>query len=157
MAGAIGNGIIMVLSPAKTMDLRPLNRRDLLCHDGVALAEIVRLNRENDCRLLCDEAFSAMICDAMKGRTEAELRSMLNLSTKLSKVARRYWADFDLGEKEGGADGAASDADCRPAMFTFSGPAYQGLDPSTCDGKTMAYLASRLFIIDPVYGVLRAL
>ena len=52
-------------------------------------------------------------------------------------------------------------------MFTFSGPAFQGLSPQTAcstissgsssSSMTLSYLASKLFILDPVYGVLRSL
>jgi len=167
MAGAVGNGIIMVLSPAKTMDLRPLDTRDY-AHDDVTPIAISRIKDENNnesCRdlLLCERTISAGIVDAMKGKTEGELKSLLNLSANLAKVARRYWEDFALDDRDGGSSssGATTDAGLsgyyQPAMFTFSGPAYQGLSPASCDGKALNYLASRLFIIDPVYGVLRSL
>ena len=51
----------------------------------------------------------------------------------------------------------AEDGSYRPAKYTFSGPAFKGLDPSTCNAKLLAYLASNLFILDPVYGVLPSL
>ena len=170
MAGAVGNGIIMVLSPAKTMDLRPLDTRDY-AHDDVTPIAISRIKDENDnesCRdlLLCERTISAGIVDAMKGKTEGELKSILNLSANLAKVARRYWEDFSLDDRDdcsgsNSGSGATTDAGStdyyKPAMFTFSGPAYQGLSPASCDCEALNYLASRLFIIDPVYGVLRSL
>ena len=166
MAGAVGNGIIVVLSPAKTMDLRPLDTREY-AHDDVTPIAISRIKDENSnesCRdlLLCERTISAGIVDAMKGKTEGELKSLLNLSANLAKVARRYWEDFALDDRDGGSSsGATTDAGSsdyyKPAMFTFSGPAYQGLSPASCDCVALNYLASRLFIIDPVYGVLRSL
>jgi hypothetical protein len=169
MEGAVGNGIIMVLSPAKTMDLRPLDTRDY-AHDDVTPIAISRIKDENNnesCRglLLCERTISAGIVDAMKGKTEGELKSLLNLSANLAKVARRYWGDFSLDDRDdcssnsgSGATTAAGSSDYyKPAMFTFSGPAYLGLSPASCDCEALNYLASRLFIIDPVYGVLRSL
>mmetsp|Transcript_32158 Transcript_32158/g.65971 ORF Transcript_32158/g.65971 Transcript_32158/m.65971 type:complete len:255 (-) Transcript_32158:218-982(-) len=45
----------------------------------------------------------------------------------------------------------------KPAIFTFSGPAFQGLSPQTCNFTTLTNMATNLFVLDPVYGVLRAL
>ena len=43
-------------------------------------------------------------------------------------------------------------------VFTFSGPAYhQGIIPQNCNLNTLTYLAKNLYILDPVYGVLRGM
>ena len=42
-------------------------------------------------------------------------------------------------------------------VFTFYGPAYQGIIPQNCNISTLTYLAKNLYILDPVYGVLRAM
>lgn len=42
-------------------------------------------------------------------------------------------------------------------VFTFSGPAFQqGIIPQNCNVSTLRYLAKNLYILDSVYGVLRA-
>ncbi|KAL7543817.1 hypothetical protein ACHAXR_013116 [Thalassiosira sp. AJA248-18] len=141
--------IIMVLSPAKTLNLRPLAERDF-SHD-VTAATIAEINSKYDTEILCDADKTNLICNEMKGKTEGNLKSLLSLSASLAKVAHKFWTDFSLDHKT--KDAAA---DFKPAMYTFSGPAYQGLSPSTCDTKSLSYLASHLFILDPVYGVLRS-
>jgi hypothetical protein len=82
----------------------------------------------------------------MKGKTEGELRSLLNLSGNLGKVARWHWEDFALDDdRDGGGSATDAGSDYHPPMFSFSGPAYQGLNPAACDGKALNYLASRFF------------
>ena len=64
----------------------------------------------------------------------------------------QYWSEFTLQPTSGNKN-----SDFKPAIFTFSGPAFQGISPQTCTASALSYLASQLFVIDPVYGVLRAL
>mmetsp|Transcript_796 Transcript_796/g.1369 ORF Transcript_796/g.1369 Transcript_796/m.1369 type:complete len:456 (-) Transcript_796:233-1600(-) len=142
--------IIMVLSPAKTMDLRPLSDRDD-CDNSINYDQYQR-------NQLCDAAKTKRVCNEMKGRTVGQLKQLLGLSDSLARMAHAFWTDFKT------TDGiydhtAANDVDdeYRPAMHTFSGPAFQGLSPSTCDADTLSYLALNLFILDPVYGVLPSL
>lgn len=43
-------------------------------------------------------------------------------------------------------------------VFTFSGPAFQqGIIPQNCNISTLSYMAKNLYILDSVYGVLRAM
>jgi len=42
----------------------------------------------------------------------------------------------------------------KPAIYTFSGAAYQGLDISTCSKEAVKYMQTNLRIIDPLYGIL---
>lgn len=43
-------------------------------------------------------------------------------------------------------------------VFTLSGPAFQqGIIPQNCNVSTLRYLAKNLYILDSVYGVLRAM
>jgi hypothetical protein len=118
----------MVLSPAKTMDLRPLDARDY-AHDEVTPVEILRIKDENGnesgCDVLCERMTTAKIVNSMKGKTKGELRSLLNMSGNLGKVAHQHWEDFTL-DKDCNSSSSATDAglDHHPAMFTFSGPPY---------------------------------
>lgn len=45
----------------------------------------------------------------------------------------------------------------KPAVFAFDGPAYKGIEASSCDETTIHYMQSNLRIIDPFYGALRPL
>ena len=168
MAPAVGYGIIMVLSPAKTMDLRPMSKRDFTHDDGSAATIISRMmHGEMMMSELCDQSTTSKIVSVMKSKTVNELRSLLHLSDKLANVANQKWSDFSITPPRSNNNSSSNNNNSknnneqshyRPAMFTFSGPAYQGLSPNTCNNTAaLNYLASRLFIIDPVYGVLRSL
>ena len=120
-------GIIMVLSPAKTLNLTPLSGRDFLHHlNEETISQIGdRYDSEK-----CDAGKTTWVSNVMKSKSEAELRSLLGLSASLSKVAHKFWNDFSHDP---------ASADFRLAMFTFAGPAFQGLSPSTCDTRTLSY------------------
>ena len=45
----------------------------------------------------------------------------------------------------------------KPAIFSFSGAAYQGLQSSSCSENAIHYMQENLRIIDPLYGILRPL
>jgi uncharacterized protein len=45
----------------------------------------------------------------------------------------------------------------KPSIFSFSGPAYLGLNIADCNDDTVSYLQDHLRILDPLYGVLRPL
>ena len=164
---AVRYGIIMVLSPAKTMDLRPMSKRDFTHDDGSAATIISRMmHGEMMMSELCDQSTTSKIVSVMKSKTVNELRSLLHLSDKLANVANQQWSDFSItpprsnnnSSNNNNSKNNKEQSHYRPAMFTFSGPAYQGLSPNTCNNTAaLNYLASRLFIIDPVYGVLRSL
>jgi hypothetical protein len=77
------NGILMILSPAKTLDLSPLSERLLVSSDVNADA-IEKMSCEYSLPL-CDESKTRMIVQAMKNKSEAELKSLLKLSPTLAK------------------------------------------------------------------------
>jgi len=142
------NGVIMVLSPAKTMDLRPLDQReDDYTQDGVDATTIANISKQyaDTC---CDMNKTKSISKEMKKKSGSQLKTLLGISDSLSKVSLGYWKDFNTDR---------DDNDIKPAAFTFSGPAYKGLDPSTCSKTTLSHMASHLFILDPVYGILPSL
>ena len=140
-------GIIMVLSPAKTLDLTELDTREF-ANSAVNASTISKLSKQYDTGK-CDPAKTTMVWNQMRTKTEGELKKLLKLSDKLARTAKDFWAEFTIENEDEGA--------FHPAIFTFSGPAFQGLSPSTCDTDTLSYLASNLFILDPVYGALRSL
>jgi uncharacterized protein len=137
------NGIMMILSPAKTLDLSPL--------DPVLLGDLAPTEPD------CNPAGSRQVAHAMKSRSEGELQSLLGLSKNLAKTAAGYWNDFSVDNP--GSMCRMDDDDCRvkPCIFAFSGAAYQGLRIKECDAKALAYMQDFLRIIDPTYGLLRPL
>lgn len=46
---------------------------------------------------------------------------------------------------------------CKPAIYSFSGAAYQGLQAEQCSDAAIQYMQVNLRIIDPLYGILRPL
>jgi cytoplasmic iron level regulating protein YaaA (DUF328/UPF0246 family) len=164
----------------KEMDLRPMSERNNFLHDDGSTAtiisrmhggEIMKMSsssKNNNCLELCDQPMTSKIVSVMKAKTVDELRLLLHLSDKLANVAYQQWSDFPTtllpshnsnhnNNNNSSKHNNEQSQHYRPAMFTFSGPAYQGLNPNTCNAAALQYLASKLFIIDPVYGVLRSL
>ena len=64
-------GILMLLSPAKTLDLSSCNQR---LHGSWTIPE-------------CDEAKTRQVAAVLKDRTPKELESLLNISKNLAKNA----------------------------------------------------------------------
>jgi len=62
----------------------------------------------------------------------------------------QYWAEFKVDER------TVAKLQ-KPCIFIFDGPAYQGIDASSCSQSSMAYLQQHLRIIDPLYGCLKPL
>ena len=137
----------MVISPAKTLDLHPLHERELDMVDHETIAAISSAKHTS----LCDQEKTNAIVNVMKSKTEAELKSLLSLSPSLSKTAYQYWQDFTMDSRSRPKDDALF------AIFTFNGPAFQGISAHSCNKSTLSYMAQNLFVLDAVYGVLRAL
>lgn len=63
-------------------------------------------------------------------------------------IPQKHWSAFDVSR---------SKSSNHFALFTFSGPAFQqGIIPQSCTLSTLTYFAKHLYILDPVYGVLRS-
>lgn len=87
-------GVIMVLSPAKTLDLTPIVDRDFIDEvDAAAILDLASLAASGEasgqCDPLCDRDKTEMICQVMKSKSEGELKKMLNLSPALAKIAHQ--------------------------------------------------------------------
>ena len=145
-------GIVMVFAPTKTFDLRPLNSRwDEFTDEAVDVATIKSLSKQFDIGK-CTEGKTKTVSIDMKAMNTKRLTQFLNISESSATVALQYWKDFNADITE-----SSDDLDFKPACYTFSGPAFEGLDPSTCDIATLSFMGSQLYILDPVYGVLRCL
>jgi cytoplasmic iron level regulating protein YaaA (DUF328/UPF0246 family) len=129
-------GIMMILSPAKTLDLsvwQPI---------GSSLVPTVAD---------CSPSQTLEVAKAMKARKESELGKLLGISATLAKTTSEYWKQFSEVEDDRDVD------ERKPCIYSFSGAAYQGLQASECDESAMSYLQENLRIVDPLYGVLRPL
>jgi cytoplasmic iron level regulating protein YaaA (DUF328/UPF0246 family) len=127
-------GMLMILSPAKTLDLSALDKDDPLPWTVPQ----------------CSPTNIKKVSTAMKAHAqENKLSKLLGLSANLTKTATEYWKAFD----EASVDSIASNS--KPCGFAFSGAAYQGLQIQDLDKPSLEYLQEHLRIVDPVYGWLR--
>lgn len=130
VVAGVEDGIMMILSPAKSLDLSPYEGRlETTLPD-------------------CDPAKTIEIARAMKARNETALGKLLSISSKLASTANGYWESYQEGD--GGEER-------KPCIYAFTGMAYQGLQVQTCSDDAVLYLQSNLRIIDPLYGALRPL
>lgn len=151
----INRGISMVISPAKTLDLKKLSeRRDEMELDYDTIVTMSAAASAHTKSLLCDQDKTRAIVNIMKKKSEAELKTLLSLSPSLAKTAHEYWSNFSLESSDNNNIKKKND---HFAIFTFNGPAFQGVAAHTCDESTLSYMSQNLFILDPVYGVLRSL
>jgi cytoplasmic iron level regulating protein YaaA (DUF328/UPF0246 family) len=126
--------LIAILSPAKTLDLSPL-QNDTPC----AWTEPE-----------CDPERRQQVIDAMSQHATKpahHLRKILNVSQSLAENAQRYWMSL----------AAANDKEFerKPSGFAFDGVAYKGLDMPSLSKDSVMYLQEHLRIVDPLYGWLR--
>lgn len=167
---------VCILSPAKTLNLSPLERP--LCklateissqYDSYYPTNDGKDKDKNTSSLLeCHEkVVNAMKDHAQTGGT-SKLQQLLSISTNLANTAVQYWNDFTVTKKPPNSSKLV-----KPAIFAFSGAAYQGMDidtllsnettqypettSTTSPTQRLQYLQDTLRIIDPVYGVLRPL
>lgn len=131
-------GLVMLLSPAKTLDQSPLDP---------SLASSLPSTSVPD----CDPQKTKEIVQAMKKRSQKELGKLLGISDSLSATVHKYWSEFKEDESQ------RDEHDKKPAVFLFNGPAYQMLNPKECSHSALAFLNKHLRIVDPVYGLLRPL
>ena len=69
-------------------------------------------------------------------------------------VNLKYWRSFHL---DVAATQQHANSKGKPAIYCFSGVAYQGVQADTCSDATMEYMQHNLRIIDPLYGILKPL
>ena len=85
-------GIVMVISPAKTLDLKRLSEREGMELDHDTIASI----SSSAATSLCDKDKTRTIVNIMKKKSNAELKSLLSLSPSLANTAHQYWSDFTM-------------------------------------------------------------
>ena len=156
MATINRGGITMVISPAKTLDLKKISERSdemELDYDTIATLSAAA-SAHSTKSMLCDQDKTRTIVNILKKKSEAELKTLLSLSPSLAKTAHEYWSNFSLESSDNNNIKKKND---HFAIFTFNGPAYQGISANTCNKSTLSYMSKNLFILDPVYGVLRSL
>ena len=117
-------GILMILSPAKTLDLSPFEPPSSDTFPALSMPD-------------CDAAKTKLVAEAMKARSKKELEKLLSISANLAATSHQYWSDFD-------PSGADEDS-TKPAIYSFSGAAYKGLDIATMESvEALQYMQNNL-------------
>lgn len=139
------HGILMILSPAKTLDLSPMASRRR--SDALAVAATATTTMPQ-----CNAAKTLEIAKIMKSHNKDDLVKRLGVSAKIGKTAQEYWKTFQLDNVKDEKNDQS-----KPCIYAFTGVAYQGLQIKECSEDSILYLQENLRIIDPLYGVLRPL
>mmetsp|Transcript_23340 Transcript_23340/g.26587 ORF Transcript_23340/g.26587 Transcript_23340/m.26587 type:complete len:320 (+) Transcript_23340:459-1418(+) len=126
------NGLMMILSPAKTLNIA-------IC--GVAFEDLIDPT--------CDTERTCELANILKRQNKRDLKTMLSISDKLATSVHAYYDSFEVNPLE------RKKSEKIPAAFAFDGPAYKALDAKTTEPESLEYLQSNLRIIDPLYGSLR--
>ncbi|MEN0111620.1 MAG: peroxide stress protein YaaA [Planctomycetota bacterium] len=121
--------MLILLSPAKTLDFEPLDRsveptKPALHAEAKKLAAIA------------------------KELSVGEVAELMELSDRLAETAHGYLQGW---KPKWDAKGA------KPALFAFRGDVYQGLDADTLTDKQLAAAQDSIRILSGLYGVLRPL
>ena len=142
----------MILSPAKTLDL----------------SELVLVQPSSSSLPSCDIIKTRQLADILKSKSKKELKDLLKVSDNISSTVKEYYDAFALDHgdvlldeasktKDNNANSSKINQKSKSAVFSFDGPAFKGISPSTCDSNSIEYMQAYLRIIDPLYGALRPL
>lgn len=124
--------MLYLLSPAKSLD-----------YDSRTPPEVEALATRPD---FVDEA--AALVEAMRGKTPAEVASLMALSDPLAQLnVARYGAWRRVHTRH----------NARPAVLAFDGDVYGGLDAKTLTLEDLAWAQRHLVILSGLYGALRPL
>ena len=88
-----------------------------------------------------------LINGLLKKKTSKALSELMHISEKLALLNWERNQSFNLHES----------SNKRPAIFTFNGDVYQGLDPYTLSSEKIEQMQNQLRILSGLYGLLRPL
>ncbi|SNC72004.1 hypothetical protein SAMN05445756_1690 [Kytococcus aerolatus] len=121
--------MLTLLSPAKSLDLdSPLPTRT---HTQPRLLEQAE-----------------QLVEVMRAKSPEDLSALMGISPELGRLNAERYADFQT---------PFTPENARPALFTFAGDVYQGLDASRFDTRDLTEAQKTLRILSGLYGVLRPL
>ena len=121
--------MIILLSPAKTLDFTP-TERELEATKPVLHTEAKKLAAE------------------VQGLSAKELGKLMSISEKLSTATHEYFADWKTNWNVKGA---------KQAALAFKGDVYQGLNAETLTDKQLEKAQQQLRLLSGLYGVLKPL
>jgi uncharacterized protein len=120
--------MIMLLSPAKRIDETP-----------VALANYSFPLFQEECLKLVN---------VLRQFDVEDFESLMKVSTSIAGLNRNRFQEFSEN---------FTIQNAKPAVLTFDGDAYNGMENKTLDEKDLAYLQEHLGILSGLYGFLRPL
>ncbi len=89
-------------------------------------------------------AEAATLAKAASHLTQKRLSELMKISPALAKLNADRFRDFDTAEE-------------RPALYTFAGDVYTGLDAATLDEPAVRFAQDHLRLLSGLYGLLRPL
>jgi uncharacterized protein len=121
--------MIAILSPAKNLDFE----------------SDVSYPYTSQCAFLDD---SQGLIDILKKKKSAEIGKLMSLSEKLADLNYNRYQQWDKNHSE---------KNSRPAIFTFNGDAYLGLDARSFTKDDLEYAQKHLRMLSGLYGLLKPL
>ena len=91
---------------------------------------------------------TAILVDKLKTLSAKKLSALMDLSPKLGELNRERYAKWST---------PFTPKNARPAVFTFNGEVYRGLDARTLSNDDLKFAQHHLRILSGLYGVLRPL
>jgi len=89
-----------------------------------------------------------ILAKTMKTKSAADLQSLMKLSDNLAELNATRFKSFVLNGRSNSA---------KPAVFTFDGNVYEGLDADSLSKQDLSYAQDHLRILSGLYGTLRPL
>lgn len=126
--------MLALLSPAKKLDSSPLtaNRKKLAYSEPQFLSD------------------AASLAATAKKLSSEELGGLMDLSNELAEL---NWDRFQVWKKAH----VLGENDAKPAILTFAGDVYTGLEAATLKNPDLEWMNGHLFVLSGLYGVLRPL
>ncbi|MDB9741810.1 peroxide stress protein YaaA [Akkermansiaceae bacterium] len=122
--------MIFLLSPAKTLDYT------------TPLPEVIPTEPS-----FLDQ--SQELIDLLKNLSSSDISELMSLSEKLASLNEERYQTWDRKHE--------LSEDCRPALLSFKGDVYQGLDAYSFSVEELHYAQQHLRILSGLYGILKPL
>lgn len=119
--------MLIIISPSKTM-ISP----ETVHHQKTTLPEYLE--------------FSEQLVAILKEKPPQELSKLMKISPELAQLTFERFQQWKLPFKEGNAT---------PAIFSYTGEVFRGLDASSFSGPDLTFAQDHLRILSGLYGVLR--
>jgi uncharacterized protein len=121
--------MLMLISPAKTLDMSSMTRR--------VEATIPRFAEERE-----------VLVETLKTYSTEQLAALMRVSENIATLNVGRYRDFPA---------TFSDSNAKPALFAFCGDVYRPIHAEAYDDATLVFATAHLRILSGLYGLLRPL